>query len=211
MGLWHLRSSHCPCSPAEREGGAGLTSSSENVPLLHNSHAHPVPPPAPPSPPPSCCRPTLRAPNCVLGTVPGAGDATPSYCALIGQESARSQTPAALTNDGCPTLGPSVRLFLFPLCLPSSAHKAQDLISPHPNLPGASRPSSSATSSKQPPRSLRPPESLLRPPAAPSRAAPGALSTSSPSSQVLGIWPLNNSTSILRHPALCWARPLGRH
>lgn len=42
---------------------------------------------------------------------------------------------------------------------------------------------------RSPPGSLHPPESLLRPPSAPSRAAPGAPSTSSLSSHVLGIWP----------------------
>lgn len=94
-----------------------------------------------------------------------------------GQESARTQIPAAPD----PPQGSYARsICLSSLSsLSSSAHRAQDLISLHPNLPCVAKPSSNVASSRQPSLGPCPPESLFRPPRAPSQAAPGSPGTSS--------------------------------
>ena len=128
---------------------------------------------------------------------------------LLGQESARSHISAAADNYGRPTLGPLVHLFLPPLCLSSSAHKPRDLISPHPNLPSASRPSLChlLQAAPQEPSSARQhaQTSHSTEPCGHSgySGAPGT------TSRVLGCL-TDNSASILRLPPLCWARSLGR-
>ena len=147
-GIFLAQGSHLLESPAPVGGSITSSTTWGALPCTLCAHSSPSRQPRPPHrqrfplPGPLLLSPNTLCTYCVLSTVLATGDGTPSCLTLLGQESARSQVSAAADNYGHPTLGPFVHLFLPPLCLSSSAHKAHDLISPHPNLPSASRPSS---------------------------------------------------------------------
>lgn len=127
----------------------------------------------------------------VPSTVLGARDMVPPVT-CSGGKSQEPRFQQHLTNHRCPTLGPSVRLFLFPLC-----PQRHDLISPHPTLPCEARPSSNVASSRKPFLYPHPPESARTSHSTELGCSRGTRHVLS-GAGMLGV--LVNSTGILRHP-----------